>query len=68
MILPHIRIIGLWRGARLEKLISGWLVRTASIETMADYFQSEHSLGCFQIQNATRSSPNGLRFVEGRAR
>lgn len=37
-------------------------------EAMADYFQSEHNLGCFQIQNATRTPSNGLRFVEGRAR
>jgi stress-induced morphogen len=38
MILPHIRIIGLWRGARLKKHISGWLVCAASMKTMAHYF------------------------------
>ena len=37
-------------------------------EAVANYFQSEHSLGCFQIQKATRSPSNDLRFVEGRAR
>lgn len=38
MILPHIRIIGLWRGARLKKHISGWLVHAASMKLWLTIF------------------------------
>jgi hypothetical protein len=42
--------------------------RSWSTLTSAHKSQSEHSLGCIQIENATRSSSNGLRSAEGRAR